>query len=186
MSPGSASIVGLFLDHPDSALVVAVNRRHKVKALGPSDQPLAKPENGRKAQGAIALFAAMEMAVDLLAAGRGELRTKRELPNFVDRVASEYPEQEIHVILDRKSGRRPDIDMLSKRWINLYFDFTSGEASWLNEVERWFDVLGQNGFPSPQQIRDAISRLLAHQKPRTAPFKWVRQAVGTAGRRKSA
>lgn len=186
LSPGTASIVGLFLDHPDNALVVAVNKKLKVKALARSGQQLVQPENGRKAQGAIALFAAIEMAIDLLAAGRGELRTKREFPHFVERVAAEHPEQEIHVILDRKSGCGQDFEMLSKRWTNVYFDFTSKNTSWLQEVERWFDVLGQNGFPSPQQVRDAICRLLAHQKPRTAPFKWVRQTVGAGGRRKSA
>ena len=186
LPPGSVSILGIFLDHSDNSLVVAVNRKHKVKAIEQPGRPLAQPHNGRKAQGAVALFAAIEMAIDLLATGRGELRTKREFPHFVERIAAEYPEQEIHVILDRKSAGRPDLGMLSKRWSNVYFDFTSRDTSWLNQVERWFHVLGQSDFPSPQQIRDAVSRLLSHQKPRTAPFKWAKQAVGSGGRRKSA
>jgi len=185
LSPGSASVVGLFLDPPDNALVVAVSKKPKIKALESSGHPTAPSDNGRKSQGAIALFAALEIAVDLLAAGHGEMRTKREFMDFMDRVVAEHPGREIHVILDRKNARRPDLDMLSKRWTTVYFDFTSKETPWLNEVERWFDVLGRTSFPSPRQIRDAIDRLLTMHKPRSSPFKWVSQTV-SAGRRKSA
>lgn len=185
LSPGSASVIGIYLDPPDNALVVAVNRRPGIEALESPGKPSMPSENGRKLQGAVALFAALEIASDLLAAGRYELRTKREFQCFMDRIVAEHPDREIHVILDRTIARRAYIEELSRRWAKVYFDFTSKETPWLKEVERWFGVLGGGSFPSPRQMRDAIGRLLDVQKPRSAPFKWVSQAVAN-GRRKSA
>lgn len=185
LSPGSASVIGMYLDPPDNALVVAVNRRQGIKAIESTGKPPMRPESGRKLQGAVALFAALEIATDLLAAGRCEPRTKREFQCFMDRIVAEHPDGEIHVILDRRIARRAHIEELSRRWAKVYFDFTSKETPWLKEVERWFGVLGGGSFPSPRQMRDAVGRLLDMQKPRSTPFKWVSQAVSN-GRRKTA
>jgi hypothetical protein len=55
-------------------------------------------------------------------------------------------------------------------------------ASWLNQVECWFSILGRQPlrgatFTSPRQLRQAIDDFVAVYNQRAAPFEWKKAVV---------
>jgi transposase len=69
-------------------------------------------------------------------------------------IGAHDPHQVIHVILDNLSTHKPKHDRWLARHPNVHFYFTPTRASWLNQVECWFSILGRQAlqgasFPPP-------------------------------------
>ena len=92
--------------------------------------------------------------------------TKHDLkasPNLLmNELVVDYPDQEIHVILDNLNTHKPKIDRWLPKHPNVHLYYTPTHASWLNEVEIWFSILWKRAlrnasFTSIQQVRQAIT-----------------------------
>jgi transposase len=88
-------------------------------------------------------------------------------------VVADYPDQEIHVVLDNLRTHKPKRDQWLACRKNVHFHFTPTHASWLNQVEIWFSILARStldaaSFTSVQALRaaiDALHRSLQRQRP---------------------
>ena len=186
----AADIVGLYLDPPENAVVLAVDEKPHIQALERAQGYLKLP-NGRalrgfshdyKRHGTTTLFAALDVVSGEVKAGHYRRRRRVEFLNFMNRLVADYPDQEIHVILDNLNTHKPRRDHWLARHRNVHFHFTPTHASWLNQVECWFSILSRRAlqgasFTSPHQLRRAIDRFIETYNAQAAPFEWRKAKV---------
>jgi transposase len=186
----AAEIVGLYLDPPDNALVVAVDEKPHIQALERAQGYLKLP-NGRsltghahdyKRHGTSTLFAAFDVASGEVTARHYRRRRRIEFLDFMNRILAAHPGREIHVILDNLSTHKPKRDAWLTRHKNVHFHFTPTHASWLNQVECWFSILvGQSlhgtSFTSVGQLRRHIDAFIAVYNESARPCAWSKCSV---------
>jgi transposase len=186
----AAAIVGLYLDPPDHAIVLAVDEKPAIQALERAQGYLKLP-NGRslhgqaheyRRRGTSTLFAALEVATGQITAKHTKRRRRVEFLDFMNAVVADYPDQEIHVVLDNLRTHKPKRDQWLARHKNVHFHFTPTHASWLNQVEIWFSILARStldgaSFTSVQALRAAIDAFIEAYNASARPFHWRQAAV---------
>jgi transposase len=193
-APKAADIVGLYLDPPAHAVVLAVDEKPHIQALERAQGWLRLP-NGKAVtgfnheyvrHGTSTLFAALEVATGLVTAGHYARRRRREFLDFMNEVVASYPGQEIHVVLDNLSTHKPRYDAWLTRHRNVHFHFTPTHASWLNQIEVWFSLLSRRAlrgasFASVVQLRRAIDAFIRVHNDNAAAFEWRKTFVAPKG-----
>jgi len=186
----AADVVGLYLDPPENALVLCVDEKPHIQALEraqgylklPGGRALTGFSHEYKRHGTTTLFAALETATGQVIAEHYQRRRRVEFLDFMNRVVGTHPDREIHVIVDNLSTHKPKRDMWLARHKNVHFHFIPTHASWLNQVEVWFSLLGRYAlrgasFTSAKELREAIDRFIAAYNPKAHPFEWTKQVV---------
>lgn len=190
----AADVVGLYLNPPEQALVLAVDEKPHIQALeraqGWLRLPNGKALNGYshcyKRHGTTTLFAALDVATGLVQAGHYQRRRRREFLDFLNEIVAAHVDQEIHVILDNLSTHKPKQDRWLRRHPRVHFHFIPTYSSWLNQAECWFSILSRQAlrgasFTSPQQLRQAIDRFIEAHNQKAAPFEWRKKEVHPVG-----
>jgi transposase len=186
----AAEIVGLYLDPPDGALVIAVDEKPHIQALERA-QGYLKLANGRalsgqahdyKRHGTSTLFAAFNVADGEVVARHYKRRRRVEFLDFMNRIVAAQPGREIHVILDNLNTHKPKRDGWLPRHKNVHFHFTPTHASWLNQVECWFSILGGQSlrgasFTGVAQLRKHIDAFVERYNQSARPFAWSKSQV---------
>ena len=190
----AADIVGLYLAPPENAVVLCIDEKPHMQALERSQGWLKLPngkaitgENHRyKRNGTTTLFGALEVATGLVKIGHYKRRRRREFLDFINQVVADYPDREIHVILDNLSTHKPKNDRWLARHKNVRFHFTPTNACFLNQIEIWFSLLSRGAiqgasFTSPRELRNAIDEFVQVWNPQAAPFEWTKAVVHPKG-----
>lgn len=193
----AADVVGLYLDPPENAVVLCVDEKPQIQALErqqgwlklPNGRALTGFSHGYKRHGTTTLIAALEVATGQVKAGHYSRRRRSEFLDFMNQLVADYPDQEIHVILDNLNIHRPKHDGWLKRHPNVHFHFTPTYASWLNQIECWFSILSRSAlhgasFTSPQEVRIAIDAFIEVHNETAAPFRWTKTHVQPTAPRK--
>ena len=119
----AAEIVGLYLNPPENALVLAVDEKPSIQALERS-QGYLKLANGRaltgqsheyKRHGTTTLFAAFDVASGKVTGRHYKRRRRIEFLDFMNRIVAKNRGREIHVILDNLNTHKPKNDRWLKR-----------------------------------------------------------------------
>jgi transposase len=186
----AAEIVGLYLDPPENALVLAVDEKPSIQALEraqgylklPGGRALTGQSHNYKRHGTTTLFAAFDVATGEVTGRQYKRRRRVEFLDFMNRIVKANPEREIHVILDNLNTHKPKRDRWLARHKNVHFHFTPTSASWLNQVEIWFSILAGKAlegasFKSLQQLRDHINRFIETYNETARPFAWTKSKV---------
>jgi transposase len=192
--PKAADVVGLYLNPPKNALILAVDEKPSIQALeraqGYLRLPNGKAINGYshcyKRHGTTTLFAALEVTTGLVKTGPYNRRRRREFLDFINEIVTEHGDREIHVVLDNLSTHKPKQDRWLKRNPNVRFHFIPTYSSWLNQVEVWFSILSRQAlqgasFTSPEQLRQAIDDFVKVYNEQAAPFEWKKAVVFSSG-----
>jgi transposase len=186
----AADIVGLYLEPPRNAVVLAVDEKPHIQALERAQGWLRLP-NGKALtgfaheytrHGTSTLFAALNVASGEVQAGHYQRRRREEFLDFMNQVVAEHPQGEIHVVLDNLSTHKPKEDRWLKAHPRVHFHFTPTHASWLNQIEVWFSILSRQAlahasFTSTRQLRQAIDDFIATYNPKAHPFAWTKVKV---------
>ena len=186
----AAEIVGLYLDPPHDAIVLAVDEKPHIQALERA-QGYLKLANGRalsgrshdyKRNGTSTLFAALNVLSGHITASHYKRRRRIEFLDFMNRILAAYPARQIHVILDNLSTHKPKRERWLARHRNVHFHFTPTYSSWLNQIAIWFSILQSSSlagasFTSIQQLRDHIDQFVASYNTRAVPFVWTKARV---------
>lgn len=186
----AADVVGLYLNPPEKALVLAVDEKPSIQALERAQGYLRLPDgkavNGFShcytRHGTTTLFAALEVTTGLIKTAHYKRRRRREFLDFMNEIVAEHPGREIHVVLDNLNTHKPKDDRWLKRHPLVHFHFTPTYSSWLNQVEIWFSILSRQAlrgasFTSPAQLRQAIDNFVAAYNEKAAPFEWRKAVV---------
>ena len=186
----AADIVGLYLNPPEKALVIAVDEKPSIQALE-RKTGYVETDNGKivrglkstyKRHGTLNLFAALAVATGEVKTAITQLKRREEFLHFMDQIVAPTPDdQELHVILDNYCTHKK-CDAWLAQHPNVHFHFTPTSASWLNQVEIWFGILSrkalrglssQNTAELPHAIEAFIKAYAEHAKP----FKWRKREV---------
>ncbi len=186
----AADIVGLYLNPPHNAVVLAVDEKPHIQALEraqgwlrlPDGKALTGFSHGYKRHGTTTLFAALEVATGQVTAGHYRRRRRREFLDFMNQIVGLYEGFELHIILDNLNTHKPKRDRWLQRHPNVHFHYTPTYTSWLNQIEVWFSILSRRAlqgasFTSPYEVREAIDRFIEAYNQNAAPFEWTKADV---------
>ena len=180
-------IIGLYLDPPEHALVLAVDEKSQIQALDRT-QPGLPMKKGRlgtmthdyKRHGTTTLFAALNVLEGKVIGQCMQRHRHQEFIRFLNRVNRETPPAlDVHLILDNYgTHKHPKVMAWLQRHARFRFHFTPTSASWLNAIEGFFAKLTQSrlkrgAFRSTAELQEAINRFIAEHNRDPKPFVWT-------------
>ena len=181
----AASIVGLYLEPPENALVLCVDEKPAIQALDrtqgwfklPNGKAITGYNHEYKRNGTTTLFAALDVATGLVRAGHFKRRKRRQFLTFMNGIVAAWPDREIHVILDNLRTHKPKVERWLPRHPNVHFHYTPTHASWMNQIEIWFSILWKGAlrggaFKSIRALRQAMDRFIEAYNENAHPFQW--------------
>jgi transposase len=182
-------IVGLYLNPPTHAVVLSVDEKTSIQALERTQLPLplrtgraARHTHDYKRHGVLDLFAALEIATGRVTHEVRDSHTGADFLSFMKKVVRRYHGRELHVILDNSSTHSTPA---LQEWLganpNVRFHYTPTSASWLNQVEGFFGILGKQSlsatnFPSKRALRDHIAAYMRDWNCHPTAFEWTKPA----------
>ena len=184
-----SDVVGLYLNPPEHAVVLSVDEKTSIQALERTQLPLplrsgraSRHTHDYKRHGVVDLYAALEIATGNVTHRVTDSHTGADFLAFMKTVVRRYPKRELHVVLDNSSTHgTPDV----KAWLaatpQVHFHYTPTSASWLNQVEGFFGILGKQSlsatdFPSKRALRDHIEAYMGSWNKAPTPFTWTKPA----------
>ncbi len=186
----AADVVGLYLNPPENAIVLSVDEKPHIQALEraqgwlklPDGRALSGFSHEYKRCGTSTLFAALNVATGQVKAGHYRRRRRVEFLDFMNQIVAEYPDQDLHVILDNLNTHKPKDDRWLRQHPRVHFHFIPTHSSWLNQIEVWFSILSrqalrQASFSGVDELRTAIDAFIAAYNPQAHPFEWRKVKV---------
>lgn len=185
--PKVERICQLYTSPPEGATVLcidekpgmqALEHRFPMRAAGPSKP--ARKEFEYKRRGTVTLIAAFDTRSGRVF-GQCRRRTAKGLVAFMEALAKRYPTGPVYVIWDNLNihhgGRWQAFN--ERHGGRFHFVHTPLHASWVNQVEVWFSILGRRAlkhrsFASKAELRRRVLAFIAHWNRREAhPFRWT-------------
>lgn len=186
----AADVVGIYLNPPENALVLAIDEKPCIQALEreqgwirlPDGRALTGQAHEYERHGTSTLFAALNVITGEIKAGHYKRRRRREFLDFMNAVLAAHGDQEVHVILDNLNTHKPKNDRWLAQHPNVHFHYTPTHASWLNQVEVWFSILTRQALRgaslhSVAELRARIDDFIAAYNQTAAPFEWTKVKV---------
>ncbi|MGK5534348.1 IS630 family transposase [Streptomyces sp. URMC 129] len=183
-------VVGLYLDPPERALVLAVDEKSQIQALDRS-QPVLPMMPGvpeRRSHdyvraGTTTLFAALDTATGKVIGSLHRRHRAIEFRKFLVKLDAQVPaDLDVHLILDNYATHKtPAV----RKWLaahpRFHLHFTPTSSSWLNLVERWFaeltaKKLRRGVHRSVQALERDIRMWIADWNDNPRPFVWTKTA----------
>ena len=183
-------IVGLYLDPPDSAIVLCVDEKSQTQALERT-QPLLPMGLGYvegvthdyRRHGTTTLFAALDIASGEVLTQCKRRHRHQEFLQFLNHIDQNVPDDlDVHLIVDNYCTHK---HTKVKRWLSkrprYHVHFTPTYASWLNQVEIWFNIITQKAirrgsFRSVNELIDRIQTFTDNYNDTSKPFVWTATA----------
>jgi transposase len=183
-------ICGLYLNPPDLALVLSVDEKSQIQALERTrpllPMRLGQPErrtHDSTRHGIASLFAALDVVSGTVIGQCDARHRHQEFLRFLRLVDQQVPPLlDVHLILDNDgTHKHPRVRRWLARHPRYHLHFTPTDASWLNQVERWFATLTQKqirrgSFTSVRDLMLKIKRYLALYNDHPRPFTWTKSA----------
>ena len=182
-------VVGLYLNPPEHAVVLSVDEKTSIQVLERSQLPLPlrkgrarRHTHDYKRHGIVDLYAALEVATGKVTHRVTNSHTATDFRAFMRQVVRNYPDQELHVILDNSSTHGTEE---VRAWLvanpQVHFHYTPTSASWLNQVEGFFGILGKQSlsetdFKSKTKMREHLRAYMRGWNEAPTPFAWTKPA----------
>ena len=183
-------IVGLYLHPPDNAVVLCVDEKSQIQALERT-QPMLPMGLGYvegvthdyRRHGTTTLFAALDTAQGKVITQCRPRHRHQEYLGFLREIEKNVPPTlDVHLIVDNYSTHKhPRV----KRWFatrpRFHLHFTPTYASWLNQVEIWFNRITQQAirrgtFRSVKELVEKIDQYVQSSNAHAQPFVWTATA----------
>ncbi len=188
--PKLIDVVGVYLNPPQNAVVLCVDEKSQIQALGRT-QPGLPIKRGRCGamthdyvrHGTTTLFAALNVAEGTVHGQCFPKHRNAEFLRFLRHLDKACPGQvELHLILDNYGAHGHEN---VRRWLakhpRFVLHFIPTGSSWLNMVERWFAELTnkavrRGSFASVPDLITAIENFITHYNRNPKPFVWTAKA----------
>lgn len=183
-------IVGLYLNPPDNAMVLCVDEKSQIQALDRT-QPVLPMGLGYVEgvthhyvrHGTTTLFAALDIASGEVLSKCKPRHRHQEFLQFLEHIdANVPPELEIHLVVDNYATHKHE---KVRRWLaarpRYHIHYTPTSASWLNQVEIWFNIITQRAIRRGtfRKVKELIARIEDFVRRYNAdcqPFAWIATA----------
>src|SRR6266853_1961957 len=183
-------IVGLYLHPPENAVVLCVDEKSQIQALERT-QPMLPLGLGYvegvthdyRRHGTTTLFVALDTAKGKVITQCRQRHRHQEYLDFLRQIEENVPDQlDVHIVVDNyATHKHPRV----KRWLaarpRFHVHFTPTYASWLNQVEIWFNRITQQAirrgtFRSVKELKAKIDRFVQTSNASARPFVWTATA----------
>src|ERR1700691_403561 len=183
-------IVGLYLHPPENAVVLCVDEKSQIQALART-QPMLPMGLGYvegvthdyRRHGTTTLFAALDAAKGKVLTQCRSRHRHQEYLGFLREIEKNVPETlDVHIIVDNyATHKHPRV----KRWLaarpRFHVHFTPTYASWLNQVEIWFNRITQQAirrgsFRTVKELIQKIDQYAETSNDHAQPFIWTATA----------
>jgi transposase/transposase-like protein len=183
-------VVGLYLNPPESAVVLSVDEKSQVQALARSQPAFPmmpgmpeKRTHDYVRHGTTSLFAALNTADGSVISSLHRKHRAAEFRRFLAKIDSQVPEGlDVHLICDNyQTHKTPAV----RNWLaahpRFHMHFTPTYSSWLNQVERFFgfvteDLLRRSDHRSVQALEADIRNWVKAWNEKPTPFIWTKTA----------
>lgn len=183
-------VVGLYLDPPESAVVLSVDEKSQVQALSRSQPAFPmmpgmaeKRTHDYARHGTTSLFAALNVEDGTVIASTHRRHRATEFKKFLAKIDREVPEHlDIHVICDNYgTHKHPTVKTWLKSHSRFQMHFTPTYSSWINQVERLFaevtrDLLQRSDHRSVQALEKDLRNWVKSWNENPKPFIWTKTA----------
>jgi transposase len=180
-------VVGLYLNPPNNAVVISLDEKTQIQALGRT-QPLlplrpglsARQTHDYKRNGLTSLYAALEIASGVVIGQCTASHTGADFLEFLQGLARHYTRRDLHVVLDNSSTHKtPAVLAWLEAHPRVHFHFTPTGASWLNMVEAWFSILTRKSvrrgsFDTVKSLIRHIEKYIQQWNENPTPFVWTK------------
>lgn len=183
-------IVGLYLSPPKKAIVLCVDEKSQIQALNRT-QPMLPIGLGYVEgvthdyirHGTTTLFAALDIVSGGIIAQCKRRHRHQEFLAFLKHIEAQVPlDLEIHAIVDNYATHS---HKAVKNWLvrhpRWHIHHTPTYASWLNQVEIWFNLITQQAirrgtFTSVKELVSKIQLYIENYNRHPHPFIWTATA----------
>lgn len=188
----AADIVALYLAPPENAIVLSVDEKPSMQALSrtvgavkTSDRKIVSAITSTyRRKGTRNLFAALEIATGQVHGRTTRTKKRADFLAFMDDLLRELPQSEsveYHVILDNYCVHKRCHEWLDEHR-NVFFHYTPTSASWLNQVEIWFNIMARKvlrgaSFDDADELTGAIAKFIDAYNETARPFVWKKREV---------
>lgn len=181
------TIVGLYMNPPQNAIVLSVDEKSQLQALDRTqpELPLRSGQPRRqtatyKRNGTVSLIASLAVHSGEIIGKSIDSNNKDNFLSFLKKLDRTYRNSTLHIIVDNFSAHKhKDIQewLSNKRKIKLYY--TPTYSSWLNQIEIWFNMLSKDVIKggiwrSTKHMVDQIMEYIkTYNQTRAKPFQWT-------------
>jgi len=183
-------IVGLYVAPPAHTVVLSVDEKSQVQALGRTQPglPLKKGRCGTmthdcKRNGTTPLLTALNVLEGSVTGRCMQRHRRQEFIRFLNTIEAEVPAaKQVHVVLDNYAAHNhPKVVEWFGPHPRFTFHFTPSSASWINAVEGFFARLTKRRlkrgmFHSLVVLQAAIKRFVAEANANPRPFCWTKES----------
>jgi transposase len=184
--------VGLYLAAPENAVVLSIDEKPSIQALSRTTGHVVT-RNGKfvravkstyRRNGTQNLFSALVVATGPVIGKATKTKKRSDFLAFMDDLLAQLPQEptdEYHVVLDNYCIHKRCNEWLGQH-PNVHFHYTPTSASWLNQVEIGFNILGRKvlrgaSFDSTAERVIAIEAFIKHYNETAEPFVWKKREV---------
>jgi putative transposase len=183
-------IVGLYLSPPQNAVVLCIDEKGQIQALDRTQPMLLMGLEYVEGvtrdyirHGTMTLFAALNFVTGGVMAQSKRRHRHQEYLGFLKYIEEQVPGRlEIHAIVDNYATHN---HLAVKRWLarhpRWHIHHTPTYASWLHQVEIWFNLITQKAirrgsFTSVKELVAMIQKYLDNYNRHPQPFVWTATA----------
>lgn len=186
-------VVGLYLNPPENALVLAVDEKSQMQAIDRTAPILPMlPGTPQRAthdyvrHGTTSLFAAFDVASGSVIAAHHRRHTHVEFLKFLKTIDAAVPAGlDLHLVLDNYATHKtPKVKDWLVKHPRFHLHFTPTSSSWLNLVERWFAELTtrklrRSAHRSVLELERDVQAWTIEWNKNPKPFIWTKTADET-------
>ena len=183
-------IVGLYLNPPESAVVLSVDEKSQVQALARSQPAFPmmpgmpeKRTHDYVRHGTTSLFAALNIVDGTVISALHRRHRAVEFKKFLIKIDAEVPtDLDVHLICDNYSTHKaPSIIAWLEKHPRFHMHFTPTYSSWINQVEWLFayvtaDLLQRSDHRSVQALEADLRSWVKAWNENPEPFIWTKTA----------
>jgi transposase len=183
-------VVGLYLDPPENALVLAVDEKSQMQAIDRTAPILpimpttpARMTHDYVRHGTTSLFAAFDLSSGSVIAQHYRRHRHQEFLRFLKLIDAAVPtDLDLHLVLDNYATHKtPAVKAWLLRHPRFHLHFTPTSSSWLNLVERWFAELTnrklrRSAHRSITELEADVRAWINEWNTDPKPFIWTKTA----------
>jgi transposase len=183
-------VVGLYLNPPENALVLAVDEKSQMQAIDRTAPILpimpttpARMTHDYVRHGTTSLFAAFDISSGSVLAHHYRRHRHQEFLRFLKLIDNAVPQDlDLHLVLDNYATHKtPKVKEWLVRHPRFHLHFTPTSSSWLNLVERWFAELTnrklrRSAHRSITELATDVRKWINEWNKNPKPFMWTKTA----------
>jgi transposase len=176
-------VVGLYLSPPDKAIVLSIDEKSQIQALGRTQPMLPgsveKRTHDYVRHGTTTQFAALEVATGTVTTACKPRRRGTEYLAFLKQVAPAYPDQQLHLICDNYATHKaPEVKVAGRKTAHpsaLHSDLgvmAQPGRSLVRAIQR--QAISRGTFTSVGDLTAKICAVVTGWNNRATPFAWTK------------